>query len=144
MYQKEKVITPSNRDTTLNVIGVNVTVLTDSTSQKITLQSGVEGAGAPPHSHPWEESFYVIKGMVQFVCNGETTNCHAGTLVNVPAGTVHAFSFGEGGGEMLEVTTSNSKAISMFSALDREIPPGPPDVSKVIEVAGEYDVKFHL
>jgi hypothetical protein len=64
--------------------------------------------------------------------------------VNIPAGTVHAFSFGEGGGEMLEITTSNSKAISMFSALDHEIPSGPPDVPKVIEVAGEYDVKFHL
>lgn len=64
--------------------------------------------------------------------------------MNIPAGTVHAFSFGEGGGEMLEITTSNSKAISMFSALDHEIPSGPPDVPKVIEVAGEYDVKFHL
>ena len=45
---------------------------------------------------------------------------------------------------MIEITASNSKAISMFSALDCEIPPGPPDVTKVIEVAGEYDVKLHL
>ena len=74
-----------------------------------------------PHSHPWEESFYVIKGMVQFTCNDQTFDCHEGTLVNVPADTVHAFSFVEGGGELIEITTSNSKAISMFSALDREI-----------------------
>ena len=144
MSQKEKVITPSDRNTALNVIGVNVTVLTDSNAQKITLQSGAEGAGPPPHSHPWDESFYVTKGSVQFTCNGQTSNCQEGTLVNVPAGTVHAFSFGEGGGEMIEITTSNSKAIPMFSALDRIIPPGPPDVTKVIEVAGEYDVRFHL
>ncbi len=144
MNQQEKLITPSDRSTVLNVIGVNITVLTDSKAQKITLQSGNEGAGPPPHSHPWDESFYVTKGSVQFICNGQTTNCHEGTFVNVPAGTVHAFSFGEGGGELIEVTTSNSKAIEMFSALDREIPPGPPDVTKVIEVCGEYDVEFHL
>jgi len=144
MSREEKVIVPSDRGTALNVIGVNVTVLSDSKAQKITLQSGVEGAGPPPHSHPWDESFYVTKGSVQFTCNGQTTSCHEGAFVNIPAGTVHAFSFGEGGGEMIEITTSGSKAISMFSALDREIPPGPPDVSKVIEVAGEYDVEFHL
>ena len=144
MSQREKVIKPSDRNAALNVIGVNVTVLANSKAQKITLQSGVEGAGPPPHSHPWDESFYVTKGTVQFTCNGQTSNCHEGTLVNVPAGTAHAFSFGEGGGEMLEITTLNSKAIPMFSALDREIPPGLPDVPKVIEVAGRYDVEFHL
>jgi len=47
MSQKEKVIMPSDRNTALNVIGVNITVLTDSKEQKITLQSGVEGAGHP-------------------------------------------------------------------------------------------------
>jgi len=38
-----------------------------------------------PHSHPWEESFYVTKGTVQFTCNDQTFDCHEGTLVNVPA-----------------------------------------------------------
>jgi len=67
MSHKEKIITPSNRNAALNVIGVDVTVLInddDSVAQKITLQSGEEGAGPPPHSHPWEESFYVTKGKV--------------------------------------------------------------------------------
>ena len=58
--------------------------------------------------------------------------------------TVHAFSFGAGGGEMLEFTGPRSRAIAMFQALDREIPPGPPDVPKVVRVAGKYGVAFHL
>ncbi len=144
MSQKEKVITPNDRNAALNVIGVDVTVLNDSKTQKITFQSGMEGAGPPPHSHPWDESFYITKGMVQFICNGKESNCHEGTFVNVPAGTIHAFSFGKGGGEMIEITASNSKAIQMFAALDSEILPGPPDIPKVIEVAGEFDVEFHL
>jgi hypothetical protein len=31
----------------------------------------------------------------------------------------------------------------MFSALDREIPPGPPDVSKVAQVGGKYGLAIH-
>jgi hypothetical protein len=45
---------------------------------------------------------------------------------------------------MLEFTGIGSQAIQMFTALDREFPPGPPDVPRVVEVAGEYGVKFHI
>ena len=45
---------------------------------------------------------------------------------------------------MLEVTGMGSKAIQMFTALDREVPPGSPDVPRVIQVAGEYGVEFHI
>lgn len=147
MNSKPLVVMSGDRNTALSVVGTNVTVLvsdTDSRDQQITLQSGDEGTGPPPHSHDWDESFYVTKGQVQFTCSGQTTMCVAGTLVHVPAGTVHAFRYGPGGGEMLEVTGRESKAVQMFSALDREIPPGPPDVPKVVQVAGEYGVKFHI
>lgn len=146
MSSKQFIVKPSDRSPALNVIGVKVTVLVSdavSQAQQITLQSGDEGAGPPPHSHDWDESFYVTKGQVQFTCSGQTTTCLVGTLVHVPAGTVHAFSFGPGGGEMLEVTGTGSKAVQMFSALDREIPPGPPDVPKVVQVAGKYGLAVH-
>lgn len=147
MSPKQLVVKPSDRSPALNVIGVKVTVLVSeavSQTQQITLQSGDEGAGPPPHSHDWDESFYVTKGQVQFTCSGQTTTCLAGTLVHVPARTIHAFRFGPGGGEMLEVTGTGSKAIQMFSALDREIPPGPLDVPKVVQVAGEYGLEFRI
>jgi len=57
---------------------------------------------------------------------------------------VHAFAFGPGGGEMLEITGGKSKAIRLFAALDREIPPGPPDVAQVVRVASEFGVQFQL
>ena len=146
MSPRHLVVKPGDRGAALRVVGTNVTVLVsaaDSKSQQVTLQSGDAGTGPPPHSHEWDESFYVTKGQVQFTCAGETTMCVAGTFVYVPAGTVHAFSYGADGGEMLEVTAMGSKAIQMFTALDREVPLGPPDVSKVVQVAGEYGVKFH-
>lgn len=147
MSTKRLIVKPSDRSPALNVVGVKVTVLVsdkDSQAQQITLQSGDEGAGPPPHSHDWDESFYVTKGQVQFTCSGQTTMCLAGTLVHVPAGSIHAFSFGPGGGEMLEVTGAGSKAVQMFTALDREIPQGPLDVPKVVQVAAEYGLAFHM
>lgn len=79
-----------------------------------------------------------------FSCDGVATTCTPGTFVHVPGGMIHSFSFGAEGGEMIEVTTSDGQALSMFTALDREVPPGPPDVAKIVEVAGQYDVAFHL
>lgn len=147
MGSRQLVVQPGDRSPALNVIGVQVTVLVsdaDSEAQQITLQAGGEGAGPPPHSHGWDESFYVIKGQVEFTCGGRSTTCLPGTLVHVPAGTVHAFSFGPGGGEMLEVTGTGSNAVRMFTALAREIPPGPIDVPKVVQVTGEYGLAVHV
>jgi quercetin dioxygenase-like cupin family protein len=147
MRPKQFVVKPGDRSAALSVVGTNVIVLVsaaDSKGQQVTLQSGDAGSGPPPHSHDWDESFYVTRGQVEFTCAGETTMCMAGTFVHVPAGVVHAFSYGPGGGEMLEVTGMGSKAIQMFTALDREIPPGPPDVPRLVQVAGEYGVKLHI
>lgn len=143
MDSRPFVLKPEDRKRDLNVIGVRVTVLAsgpDINDQQVTEQSGPEGAGPPPHYHDWDESFYVTKGQVKFSCGGETTMCPAGTLVHIPAGNVHAFSFGPGGGELLEITGQRSQAAAMFTAVDREIPPGPPDIPKVIQVLGEHGV----
>jgi quercetin dioxygenase-like cupin family protein len=147
MSQKPFIIKPGDRSHALDVVGIDITVLVSdaaSQTQQITLQSGDEGVGPPPHSHDWDESFYVTKGQVQITCDGQTIECMAGTLIYVPAGTVHAYSFGTGGGEMLEITGAGSNAVQMFSALSREIPPGPPDIPKVVQVAGRYGLSIHL
>ena len=147
MSLKPLVVKPSDRKPPLSVIGTKITVLAsgaDIEDQQVTLQSGDEGSGPPPHNHGWDESFYVTKGQVVFTCAGETTTCTTGTLVHVPGGTVHAFRFGPGGGEMLEITGKRSKAVLAFTALDREIPPGPQDVARVVQVLGQSGVKVHL
>ncbi len=141
------VSTPADRAVPLNVIGTKICVLASAQQtggRQFTLQSGDEGSGPPPHSHDWDESFYITRGQVVFECAGETLTCGAGTLVHVPGGTVHAFRYGPGGGEMLEVTAGRSRAVEAFSALDREIPPGPPEVEKVVAVLADNGIKTHL
>ena len=131
------VLAPNDHAPALTVLGTEVTVLASNTatqSYEITLQRGDEGTGPPPHSHDWDESFYVLKGKVEFTCAGRTVACMPGTLVHVPAGTVHGFCFGTGGGEMLELTGQGGLATQLFTAVSKEIPPGPPDIPKVVEV----------
>ncbi len=147
MTSKPFVLKPADRKPALNVLGSKMTVLasgSDIEDQQIVVQVGDEGMGPPPHSHDWDESFYIVRGEVVFTCEGETTLCPAGTLVHFPAGTVHAFRIGPGGAEMLEITGKRSNAVPMFTALDRELPPGPPDVAKAIQVLGENGVKVQI
>jgi quercetin dioxygenase-like cupin family protein len=147
MARKPFVVKPADRRTPLNVLGTQVTVLAsseNSSDHRITVQTGSDGMGPPPHSHDWDESFYVSGGEVRFTCDGETTMCPAGSFVHVPAGTVHAFSYGPNGGELIEMTARGSNAIEMFSAFSREMPAGPPDVAKAVAVTGEHGVKLHI
>ncbi|NYT78055.1 cupin domain-containing protein [Alcaligenaceae bacterium] len=140
------IIKPDDRRPAINVVGAKMNVLAsyiDTQGIQVTVASGSEGVGPPPHSHDWDESFYVTAGEVLFSCGGKTTNCVTGTFVHIPADTIHAFSFGPDGGEVLEMTEKRSHAVEMFTALDREIAPGPPDVPKLIKVLSENGVNVH-
>lgn len=128
-------LAPENYPAPLHVIGVNITVLAqnDTTAGcEMTLQEGGAGAGPPPHSHAWDEFFYVLKGTVEF-----TYADHAGTA---SPGTVHHFRFGAEGGKMIEITGKGGSATKLFTALDREIAPGPPDIPAVIGVLQRHGV----
>ncbi|WP_137893015.1 cupin domain-containing protein [Ramlibacter sp. 2FC] len=127
----------------LRVIGVNITVLASreqTGSHEVTLQEGPEGAGPPPHSHGWDESFYVLRGRVDCLVDGQPVRGQAGSFIHVPAGTVHAFQFGPGGGAMLEIAGQGAAATAMFRKLDQEIPPGPPDLPKVMDILRDHGV----
>lgn len=127
----------------LRVIGVNITVLASreqTGSHEVTLQEGPEGAGPPPHSHGWDESFYVLRGSVDCLVDGQPVRGTAGSFVHVPAGTLHAFQFGPGGGAMLEIAGQGASATAMFRKLDQEIPPGPPDLPRVVGILRDHGV----
>ena len=130
MSTKPFVVGPDQRPPALKVMGAKLTVLAPETAMndlQITYQTDEAGIGPPPHSHDWDESLFITQGEVRFTGDGNTSRSKAGTLVHVPAGTVHAFSFGPDGGEILEITGRGSNAIRMFTAISQEIRLGPPD-----------------
>src|SRR5215831_19131792 len=137
------VVMPKDYDPALNVLGVKVTVLASNTATQayeITRQQGQQGMGPPPHSHNWDESFYVVAGDVEFTCAGKTAVCPPGTLVHVPAGAVHSFRYLADGCDVLELTGQGGIASQMFTAVDREIASGRPEIAKVLEVLKQNGV----
>jgi hypothetical protein len=59
------IVAPEDYAPALDIVGEHVTVLASGEATEgyeIFLQRGPEGNGPPPHSHPWDESFYVVKG----------------------------------------------------------------------------------
>jgi quercetin dioxygenase-like cupin family protein len=130
----------------LSVLGTQVTVIASNLQtggSGFTLQRGAEGTGPPPHCHPWDEAFYVLDGAIDFVVDGTTTRVEAGTLVHVPKGTTHAFSYGPGGASLLEVTGPDSTAAELFNQLAAEMP-GDVNVEQVVTIFGRHGAKLMI
>lgn len=139
------VLTPDAYPKALSVVGVDVTVMaTKQATQayEITFQEGDEGSGPPLHYHPWDETFYVIAGGVEFHYGGKTIQGIPGTLFHMPAGTPHGFRITANGSKMLEITGQGSRSIDMFTSIDAQIAAGlptPADVPKLIEILAQHD-----
>jgi len=143
---KPFVVTPQQYPPALDIVGEQVTVLASGEATggyEIFLQRGPEGSGPPPHSHPWDESFLVVKGQIEFGIGGDSTTAAPGTLVHLPAGTVHWFRFGAGGGEMVSMT-SRLGASRMFTDMARELAPVNPDLAQLVEVGGRHGMKVDV
>lgn len=144
MPRQPFVIQPSGYPRSLNVVGEHITVLAPGAATggyEIFLQEGPEGSGPPPHSHSWDESFYVTRGEVVFGIADKESIAEAGTLVHLPGGTVHWFRFGKKGGQMISMT-SREAASAMFEHIDREISPEAPDLPRLLAIAGEHGTEL--
>jgi quercetin dioxygenase-like cupin family protein len=122
MPKQPFVLSPEERPRSLRVLDAQVTVLAaaeQTGSFEVFFDTGAEGAGPPPHSHEWDEAFYVLRGELTLVLDGEVHTAGAGSVVYLPGGTVHEFRMGPGGAELLSLT-SRAGASEMFTAMDRE------------------------
>ena len=144
MGVKPFVVAPHDYAPPLEIVGESVTVLAGGEATEgyeVFLQRGAEGSGPPPHRHPWDESFFVIRGPIDFGIGAESMTAAPGTLVHLPAGTVHWFRFGRGGGEMLSLT-SRLGASKMFTDIARELAPVNPDLGKLADVGARHGLKL--
>ena len=135
---KPLIVFPADAPAALKVVGEEITVLAagaSTGSYEIFHQTGPEGSGPPPHSHSWDEAFYVTEGQVVFgVDADQDVVAVPGTLVHVPAGSTHWFRFGEGGGAIVSMT-SRAGAAEFFTQVDREVAPVDPDLGVLIGIA---------
>ena len=146
MAVKPFVVAPKDYAPALNVVGEQITVLASGEATEgyeVFHQRGPEGRGPPPHSHPWDESFIVVEGQVDIGIGSDTIRASPGTLVHLPAGTVHWFRFGQGGGGMYSMT-SRLGASKMFTEMAREVAPENPDIEKLTEIVARHGARLAL
>jgi quercetin dioxygenase-like cupin family protein len=137
MSRQAFVMLPEQYGEPLDVVGEHITVLASKErtgGYEIFLQEGPEGSGPPPHSHDWDESFFVIEGRVDFGFGDDALTAEAGALVHIPSGTTHWFRFAPGGGRMLSIS-GHGNASQLFTDIDREIPAGAPDIPLLVAIA---------
>jgi quercetin dioxygenase-like cupin family protein len=135
------VVTPTTRPAPLNVVGEQITVLASDSQTggyEIFRQAGPEGSGPPPHYHPWDESFYVVRGNIAFGVGDKDIFAEPGTLVHLPAGTMHWFRYGKGGGEMISM--ASREASHFFTDVHRTISPEAPDFTKFVQIANKHQL----
>jgi quercetin dioxygenase-like cupin family protein len=131
---------------TLNVVGEKVTVLANGErtgSYEVFLQSGAEGVGPPLHSHPWDEAYFVIEGVLRVTIGDQAHDLSAGGFAHIPAGSYHNYA-GVGGSARFVSITSRPGAARFFADLDREVPTVPPDLPALLTVAERHRVQVQL
>jgi quercetin dioxygenase-like cupin family protein len=139
---KPFVVLPENRSRALNVVGEKITVLAsneDTQGYELFLQDGKKGSGPPPHSHHWDESFFVVKGSIEFGFDHNAMLGGPGTLVHIPAGTEHWFRFASDDGQMFSMTGAGSSAAAFFTQVDAEVADGS-DLAALAAVADRHGI----
>jgi quercetin dioxygenase-like cupin family protein len=137
---KPFVVLPENRSRALDVVGDKITVLAskgDTHGYELFFIEGAKGTGPPPHSHDWDESFFVLKGNIQFGFQGREMLATPGTLVHLPADTEHWFKFESDEGQLLSVTGLGSGAAAFFTQVDADVADGS-DIDGLAAVAEKH------
>lgn len=113
----------------------------------------VPGGGPPPHRHSREEEgFYVLEGEITFQDGDERTRAGAGTFVNMPVGSLHAFkNEGDTQARML-ITIAPAGLEKMFLEVGQPIaegedtapPPTDADVEKLVKACARYGIEIKM
>jgi quercetin dioxygenase-like cupin family protein len=144
MSIKPFVVQPEDRAEALNAVaGDKITVLAskeETQGYEVFWHESQAGFEIRPHSHDWDETFIVIEGDLKFSINGEEITAKVGTLVHLPAGTVHEFKFGENGAKLISITGERSKASSLFSDLAAENSNSSPSQEKLMAIIDKHGI----
>lgn len=121
----------------LNVIGDAVTPLVtsaDGAGYELFDLTGPADSGPPPHNHPWSELYYVLEGSVGVMMDGAEHVVGPGHVVNIPAGTLHAYKILSETARFL-VLTSPEGASAFFTDVDANVGAMPESLPALVEVA---------
>jgi len=129
----------------LNVVGLQLTPLVEEpgAQYEVFLQEGGEGVGPGWHSHPWDESFYVLSGEVTFGLGDESSVARQGDVVHVPANASHWFKLGADGARMISVSGGDhhSKLFREMDSVDLDMSDtSPENIARMADMATRHGI----
>jgi quercetin dioxygenase-like cupin family protein len=130
----------------LRVLGADVRFLcrAEDTHRAWSLMENVipENSGPPPHSHPWDEAYYVVAGEIEFEIGSRRERVRAGDFVYAPGGTVHAFHGVSAQPARMLIFDAPAHAESFFKEVGREVTDLPRDLPKLPEIGARHGLHF--
>ncbi len=134
---------PKGEGDLLQVLDDHVRVLASAAQTAASYElfevSGAEGSGPPPHTHPWDEAYFMLEGELDVAIADQVQRAKAGDFLLAPGGAVHSFRIAGGPARFLVLTTGDG-AGAFFRAMDREIGNPPPSLEAVCALAARHGV----
>jgi len=134
----------------LNVPGGQLSTLKvrgeDTGGAYTVLQVTSPPAGGPPlHCHHREdEALYVLAGEYEVQCGTHTVRATPGALIFAPRDIPHAFRNVSTGPSQILVIASPAGIEKFFEEVSALAQGGPPDITRVREIAATYDIDLLL
>jgi quercetin dioxygenase-like cupin family protein len=134
------VVTPKDHRP-LHILGEAVSALASverTGSFEVFFQEGPEGAGPPPHTHAWDEAYYVIEGAIDVLTGDRVQAIGEGEFIFIPGGTPHGFRIKTARTRFLSFN-SHGGASAFFRDIDREAC-DTFDIGKMVHIADRHAV----
>ena len=127
-----------------------ILVSAEETRGKVTVMRMTvpAGTGSPPHTHPGDESLYVLDGELNVHIEGDVISAKPGSAFFFPAGTLEFF---EAVTQATVLATYTPGGVDKFfaevgePAAARTLPPPldePPDFERLVRVAAEHGMNI--
>jgi quercetin dioxygenase-like cupin family protein len=136
-------ITTVNASDSLLVLGETLRpLLTNAMGSSLEIfdTSGPANAGPPPHTHPWEEVYVVLDGVLEVLVDGESHTLSPGGVAHVPAGVPHGYRNVTAAHFLTIVTKGN--AAQFFEQVASEVEMSPPDIPGIVRVGADHGLVF--
>ena len=130
----------------LNVLGTQIRFLCEGHStnsawsaMEVTMP---QDAGPPPHTHQWDEAYFITEGEVLFTVGEEQFTANAGDFVYTPGGVAHGFRGASAQPARVLIFDAPAHAGNFFKRVDREVTELPRDLAKVLDIGADTGIHF--
>lgn len=102
--------------------------------------TGKAGEGAPLHSHPWAETFYILAGEMEVQLGNRKALATPGMFMYVPENVAHGFRICSPTVRVLE--TIPASAEGFYRETGAKVPTLPPDMDVFQAICAKYGVRL--